>query len=201
MMDSNHFSQAVNFCNQAFQGAFFKPNIVFLSMTEQEDVIKHYEAIIKEAARLEIGILLYAPHPKAGYGQQQYINIWISDRSPDWHINGGIGNLNLPLLISYKLEQNWKAKIRLLTITKEESEKKKAEKFMKDLVDMARLPDVELVVRAGEWNQQLQDAPYADLNIFGLSDNLDLEKVKELVSVTQSTCLFVRDSGIENALA
>jgi amino acid transporter len=201
VMRSLKFSEGVNMGNQALRGAFFKPNVVFLNMLENENAIAEYPAIVEEAARLELGVMIYAPHPKAQLGQQQWINIWISDRSPEWSLTSGIGNLNLSILLAYKLKLNWGANIRILTVLRNDADRKRAEQFMKELVDLARLPHIYTTILSGDFHENVQHAPAADINMFGLSLGLDLEVVKEMVERTNTTCIFVRDSGVENILA
>jgi len=58
MMKTNSFEKGVNFGNQALGAAFFRPNIIFLTMLEQERSIKDFPAVIQEAKELEVGILL-----------------------------------------------------------------------------------------------------------------------------------------------
>ena len=201
VMRHAHFSEGVNAGNQALRGAFFKPNVVFLNMSENEQALDEYPAIIREAARLELGVMVYAPHPKAQFGQKQWINIWISDRSPQWSLTTGIGNLNLSILLAYKLKLNWGANIRILTVLRTEGDRDRAARFMKNLVDLARLPGIETCILSGDFHDNVRQAPAADVNMFGLSLGLDLKVVNEMVEKTNTTCLFVRDSGVENILA
>ena len=65
---------------------------------------------IEEAKNLELGVILYMPHPRAMLGQQQTINVWIRSRSPEWDVDDGQYNPNLALLLAYKLKLNWKIK-------------------------------------------------------------------------------------------
>jgi hypothetical protein len=51
------------------------------------------------------------------------------------------------------------------------------------------------------FNEYLHTAPQADLNIFGLQPAPDFDTIRSLVDTTDSTCMFVRDSGRESALA
>lgn len=201
VMRTDKFSDGVNYGNQALRGAFFKPNIVFLNMMESESTLADYPVIIEEAHKLELGVVLYAPHPRAHFGQKQQINIWISDRSPEWSLTSGIGNLNLSTLVAYKLKLNWGARIRILTVLKDKTELPKAKRFMDELVDLARLPNIETIILSGDFHENVRTAPAADINLFGLSIGLDMKIPFDMVERTNTTCLFVRDSGVENVLA
>ena len=201
IMKTPSFADGVNFGNQALKGSFFRPNIVFLNMVEKKRSVEDFPKIIDEAKRLELGVLLYLPHPKAMLGQRQNINVWIRSRAPEWNIHDGERNPNLGLLTAFKLQKNWNANIRFITITENESENNKAKSFLKDMVDLARLPIKETIVSTGNFSEIFKDAPLADINIFGMSPRNDLEKYRETASRINTTCLFVLDSGNENIYA
>ncbi|MCK5730198.1 MAG: hypothetical protein KAH68_03935, partial [Draconibacterium sp.] len=198
---TENFAEGVNFANQAYRGSFIKPNIIFLNLANKDAYSKGFNDIIKEAARLQIGVLIYSQHPESGMGQRQIINIWIRNRAPNWKISWDIGNLDLSILIAYKLKRNWNAKIRLVTVVENEMQKKQALKFMTDLMDQARLPETEMAVYVDNFNELIKNAPTADLNIFGLVPNPDFEFMEKMNNETQTTCLFIRDSGLENIFA
>ncbi len=201
-IQSDHFGTGVVAGMQALRGAFFRPNIIFLQMPQTPDREEEYRQIIREADEEQLGTLVYAPHPQAGFGQQQRINVWIRDRSPDWSVSMDIGNLDLSILTAYKISQNWReAEIRLITVVNDASEQEKAQAFLDTLIDLGRLPNAEGIAATGAFNEYVRRAPQADLNIFGLLPNIDFEFPRRMVDETQSTCMFARDSGRESALA
>jgi hypothetical protein len=57
------------------------------------------------------------------------------------------------------------------------------------------------IVHVGSFDEYLPQAPHADLNIFGLQPQLSLAHMERLVVETNASCIFVRDSGLESALA
>jgi hypothetical protein len=201
VLRTEKFAEGVNFTNQAYRGSFLKPNIVFLNMVNLKTYSKEFTKIIDEAARLQIGVLIYSQNPETGLGQRQTINVWIRNRAPNWKISWDIGNLDLSILVAYKLERNWDAKIRLVTVVENEEQNEQAEKFMSDLMDQARLPKTETAVYIDDFNQLIKIAPVADINIFGLEPDPDLTFIQRMVEETQTTCLFIRDSGLENIFA
>ena len=72
---------------------------------------------------------------------------------------------------------------------------------MKELIDLARLPRTESLIHVGNFNEFVINAPNSDLNIFGLVPEPDFNFMQRMVDDTQTTCLFIRDSGMENILA
>lgn len=198
---TENFSQGVNFANQAYRGSFIKPNITFLNRTDLKLHSEGFIDIIDEAARLQLGVLVYAHHPEAGMGQKKFINVWIRNRSPEWKISWDIGNLDLSILVAYKLKRNWGAKIRLVTVVDNEEQKEQALRFMNELIDHARLPKTEIGVYVDNFSVLIKNPPKADLNIFGLEPHPNLSFMDKMVDDTRTTCLFIRDSGLENIFA
>ena len=201
IIKTENFADGVNFANQAYRGSFFKPNIVFLNMLDREFYENDFLEVIAESARLQLGVMVYFPHPQSGLSQRQVINIWIRNRAPHWKISWDIGNLDLSILVAYKLKKNWTAKIRLVTVVDNHEQEEQAANFMAELVDLARLPKTDILIHKGCFHEFILNAPNADLNIFGLVPEPDFKFMEKMVNDTQTTCLFIRDSGMENILA
>ncbi len=201
VIHTDEFAKGINYGSQALQGAFFRPNIVFLNLQDHDDYETELRPVIKESIRLEIGVLLYFLHPVALLGQRNTINVWVSDRKTQWDLGWDIGNLDLSILVAYKLKMNWQARIRLITVINDPQEAEKAQDFLSLLINLARLPETLTEVIVGDFNTVITRAPAADLNIFGMDDDLKFNFVKEMSAKTKSTCLFVKDSGHESILA
>ena len=201
VLDAGGFADGLCAGMQALRGAFFRPNVIFLRMPDARNREDDFRRIIREADRERVGTMLFAPHPRASLGQRQTINVWIRDRSPDWSISMDIGNLDLALLTGYKLSQNWDARLRLVTVVPNEKEQKAAREFLEMLIDLGRIPNAEVHVHVGDFRNFVENAPQADLNVFGLDPDLDFKFSRGLVHTTESSCMFVRDSGMESALA
>ena len=201
IVDNGSFAGSLISGMQVLQGAFFRPNILFLTVPSTVGRESPVKQVLAEAERRHIGALLYAPHPVAGLGQRHSINVWIRDRSPDWQLSWDIGNLDLSILTAYKLKRNWNARLRLITVVEDEREVENARQFMHQLTDLARIPDTSVVVAHGSFFDFLPTASQADLNLFGLVPDPDFDFIRRMVRATNATCLFVRDSGHESALA
>jgi amino acid transporter len=201
VIHTEEFAKGINYGSQALQGAFFRPNIVFLNLQDHDDYETEIRPVMKESIRLEIGVLLYLSHPTTLLGQRNTINVWVSDRRSKWDLGWDIGNLDLSILVAYKLKMNWGARIRLITVISDPNEEKNAKEFLDLLINLARLPETLTEVHIGNFNSVIHHAPSADLNIFGMDEDLKFEFVKEMSAKTKSTCLFVKDSGHESILA
>jgi len=201
VINTSEFAKGVNYGNQALKGAFFRPNIVFLNLQSHDDYNNEIIPVLKESMRLELGILLFSAHPTARLGQRNIINVWVSEREHNWNLSFDIGNLDLSTLIAYKLKMNWNAQIRLITVIHNPEEKEQATKFLKSLIRLARLPNTMIEVYVGEFKSIISEAPVADINIFGMDANIKKEFIEEMTHKTNSSCLFVKDSGHESILA
>ena len=215
VVDAGRFEDGVVSAVQALRGSFFRPNILFLPLPAPDGDAAGgaaaggangrgeaaFARAVGEARRHQLGTLVWAPHPTAGLGQRHAINVWVHDRTPDWGLSMDIGNLDLSLLVAYKLKRNWDGAIRLITVVADEGEVDRARHFLTRLIDVARLPSAAPIAVAADFNDYVTEAPQADLNLFGLGPDPTFASMHGLVRRTRASALFVRDSGLENALA
>lgn len=183
----------------ALHGAFFRPNTLFLTMPADAERAEELRAVVERAPDYDLGIILFVDHPRAGIGRRRTINVWV--RNPDWESAHEVAELDLALLLAYKLQQNWGGRIRLLTAVANAEEKQVATTNLRRLVDLARVPAAEVYAVTAPFDQALADAPQADLSIFGLPDHIDFGRASETMRRSRSACLFVRGSGEESAAA
>ncbi|MCW9707014.1 amino acid permease [Fodinibius salsisoli] len=200
IIDSDDFKDAVLNSLQTLQGTFFRPNILFLRLPTYKRYDEELYAIINEARNNNMGIQLYVEDPIAQLGRSSSINVWVREQSPEWDLSMELGNMDLALLTAYKLKVNWKAEMRIITAV-EQAQVKEAYRYLKNLLEAARLPDVQAHVQIGTFAEAIQHAPQADLDLLGLPKNPDLDELRSYVEQTQSACVFVADSGNENILA
>ncbi len=201
VMEAHDFSSGIIAGIQNARGAFPRPNILFLQMPEELETTLDYPKLVDRASDEDLGTILYAHHSKAGLGRRETVNVWIRDRTPDWSISMDIGNLDLSILIAYKLRRNWSAHLRLIMIVEDEEQHEKAHRFFEELLTVARIPNAEVIIAGGTFNEAIVDASSADLNIFGMLSDPDLDFARRMIDETDSSCIFVRDSGLESALA
>ena len=164
----------------------------------QEEV----ESLFKIAKSHRMGVALLVLNNQTLFGREREINIWIRDQSPDWTLGLRLANLDLAVLLGYQLNRNWQGHINLVSIISKSENITPADKFLNSLAKDARLPtNTQIFLYHGDFHEHLSTAPRADLNIFGLSHNIGVDKLREIASKTDSSCLFVLDSGDESALA
>ena len=204
LIESHQFSPTLQTAMEVTSSAFFRPNILFLTVNEQSNQEK-LQQLADNALKNELGLLFYVDNPQTLLGREQVINVWIREQSPEWQIGLRLSNLDLALLLAYKLAQNWGGHINLITVVKEESEVEEARHFLHQLIDLGRMPKgTGAIVATGSLNDFIPQAPQGDLNIFGifgLQPQVDVAQMVMLTKETRATCIFVHDSGNESALA
>ncbi|MFH1852268.1 MAG: amino acid permease [Candidatus Neomarinimicrobiota bacterium] len=192
VIESNDFMEGVSTITQVMRGMYFPPNIFFLTMSADRDKDDRLEEMIAIGIREKLGICVLSLHPKSSLGLQSTINIWLRRSSP---------NKDLAILLAIQLQRNWNGHIRFLTVNESEAEGQKSQAMFERLSERARFPaNTGVEVLIGNFKQELRNAPLADINIFGMSNDLDCDIMHELVQLVDTSCLFVKDSGEESAL-
>jgi hypothetical protein len=75
-------------------------------------------------------------------------------------------------------------------------------RFLDELSKQTRLPSLtEFHVLTGSFKEAMSSAPKGDISLFGLADDLHFSFMRDVTETTNSSCLFVRDSGKESAIA
>ncbi|WP_091507404.1 amino acid permease [Microbulbifer yueqingensis] len=200
---SEHFPDGLRIGMQALAGSFFRPNLLFMQLPKGKETHESLQELIREAGRQRMGVSLLVRHDTAGLGRRKKINLWIPDQGPDWTLKMDFMELDLAILLAYRMLDSWEdASLTVIAAVEKENEKVKARRFLNRLVDLARLPaDTAAHVADGDFGRFASNAPRADLNVFPLPEELDAEFLWSLRDATGSTCLFTQDSGDESALA
>jgi len=192
VIEDNDFIHGSRLVIQTLKAGAFRPNTLFLTLGSNPEKDKKIQSIVDIATKYELGTLILRQHPRVAFGLQNDVNIWLRDRSPNWH---------LAILITLQLQANWGGKINLVTVAENESDKKRLYSFLYRLSDQTRLPSLsEFYVLTGSFNEALKQAPRADMNIFGVGEKFEFDFMRKTTELTKSSCLFVKDSGNVSAL-
>jgi solute carrier family 12 sodium/potassium/chloride transporter 2 len=199
------YANAIPVGLMALQGAFFRPNLLFTRIPAKTERRGELVEVMGQALQTNVGVCLYCPHPAAGLGQEQTINVWISPGRDSWDPNAAFdaGNLNLILLMGFRLWRIWRGSLTVITIISDPADEPLARQFLDDLCDLVRFPAaVQREVRIGALDAVVRQSKAADMSIFGLNrENPSLEQAEHLVEISRSSCLFMLDSGQESARA
>ncbi len=214
VVEDSSFLHGAKLVIQTLRAGAFRPNTLFLTVGEnkatinipttpeampQNTLIQTSDSTLNQlvslASRRDMGVVLLRQHPRVAFGVQQDINLWLRDKSPNWH---------LAVLIALQLQLNWGGKMNLVTAATGPEEQEQLYAFLQRLSDQARLPSsAEFHVITAPFKEALLNAPRADLNIFGLSmlnGTLPLDFMREVSGLAKTSCVFVIDSGKESAL-
>jgi len=186
---------------EVLDSVFFRPNILFMPLFPERQQID-LGKILKECSRFRIGIALLARHPVVELGREQLINVWVREQGPAWELGLRLSNLDLSVLLAYQLAMNWNGRITLCMAVGDDEMMLKAQEYLQELVSLARLPkNTQVRVINSPFHEAVRQVPSADINLFGLPDDFQPEFLREIIAIVGASCLFVRDSGDESALA
>jgi len=193
VIEESNFLHGVKLVMQILRSRTFRPNILFLTVGRDSRKDAAINQLIAQASKYEMGAILLNQHPRMAFGMQRNVNLWLRDKSPNWH---------LAMLITLQLQLNWEGTINLITTTSDNTDEKRLHAFLERISDRARLSSMtDLHVLVGTFKESLKKAPRADINVFGLGPgSITFGRIREITDLTSSSCIFVRDSGEENAL-
>ena len=200
IQDSN-WNDGVRYAAALLKASAFPPNLLLVNGVGRDD--KELKDLIRICEQHDLGLVLqlgdtFSLDSQRGKG----VNVWLSDRSPEWNLSLRIANVDLPVLMGFLLSEATAAPMRLLTVIREAEQKDAAKQFLRQLMDMGRLPaTTRSRVLQGDFLTQLEDAPAADVNVFGVSASIDFKRLKTIQKKTKGICLFLMDSGHESAIA
>ncbi|MCA9650239.1 MAG: hypothetical protein KC501_10045 [Myxococcales bacterium] len=203
-LESRRPGRAMVHAMQTLRSSFLRPNLLFLTPLTSAMSPEALEEPLRRAKRNRMGVVLAALHPKTALGRRHVIHVWIRAQAPDWDLEVATqrSNLNLQMLIPYLLVRRWNAKLTLCCVVAEPEQRAAAEDYLRRMIELTRMPiDAGAQVVVGEIDGAFELVPSADLNVFGLPHDHELELVRSTVERTSSACLFVRDSGEEDALS
>lgn len=191
LIDDNDFLHGAKLVIQTLRAGVFQPNILFLTLGDNKEKEPLLRELMYQAHKHEMGVILLRQHPRIAFGMQKTVNLWLRDKSPNWH---------LAMLLTLQIQLNWDGKINLITVASGEGDRRRLSNFLERLSDQARLPSMtELHVLTGTFTSALQSAPRGDVNIMGIKDDVDFVFLRQASELSKSSCIFVRDSGKESA--
>jgi len=201
MIQSENLGEGLLMSIQAMKSAFFGPNTLFLRRPTSIDKQNELRSVLSDKASEEIGVIIYAGHPRAGLGRRRVIQLFIPDTFRDVLVNKVKLSFDLAFLVAYKLMINWEAELYLIIMTHDPTENEQIRKSAEELLLNARILVSGISVVSKSYNEFFEMSIPADLNIFSFTGTLNFSEVESIVTSSMSTCLFCRDSAEENILA
>jgi len=182
LIQSPSFEKSAKTSMQSLKAAFFRPNILFISLSEEK-----------------------IPYEKLGLGLEKSINMWVYFNNLESLKEHRVEHVNLAILCSYIFQRNWEAKWNIITVLNPEEgvplteEQHRAEAYMKKLQILARIPaSCNFSFTSGEHFTVLdKKVPQADLNIFSMrGEEVDVARLlvffySEKYKIVSTSILFI----------
>jgi hypothetical protein len=135
-----------------------------------------------------------------GQSAGEVVHLIIDRPENGWKIGIDLGKTDLAFLLAYKLKRNRKTSMILTAYVSKAGEDQQALEFMEAVVELARVPNVKFRLANSEEELRI-DSGNSAITIFSMTDEVNFRKMRNGIQLAQSPCLFVMDSGWENALA
>lgn len=201
LLEEGDFVTGTRSAMEVLSSLFFRPNILFLPLDVAEPEL--VEELLARTQEYHLGAILYARHPLIGLGKEKTVNVWLREQGPDWHLGLRLANMDLAILLAHQIARNWHGRVNLCMAVPDPETRVRAEAYLHELIDVARMPaKTAVVVFAEPFWEALNHAPDADLHILGMDrDNPSVETMRRVAEKADASCIFVHDSGDESALA
>ena len=203
VVDTPDFLIGVTTAMQTMRATFFRPNTIFLSLTDNISEDEYYQSLLANSNEFQYGSYLYIPYGKIGLGLEKTIKLWLNDFDLEELHETKPNFINLAILTSYLLKKNWKAVLKINILLSEGKSEEDLKEQVERLCSYARIPkSASCHYIPGNLSNIGVQEERGDLNIAYLKpDHLDIADMRGVVERLEASFLFTLDSKIENAFA
>ena len=199
-VDNEEFNTTINISMQSLYAAFFKPNVVFVSIDSENVKAEYYDKLLTDAKKNNFGMIIYIPFSTASLAIEKSINLWMTNVPADWKETFNVGNNDLATLLSLLICKNWKGSIDAYIVNNDD-ELTFSEKEMEDFQTMIRFPkNTNLSIKTGDLVSNSKKYRNADLNIFSVQPGMLTSEMINIVYESRISAIFCLDSQLENVL-
>lgn len=158
--------------------------------------------LLRNAFESDVGVILVPEQVPEPEEASPAVALWVRAQGPRWQVERHLPHSDLALLVAYQLARSWDVPIALITAVEGEDDATPAERYLREIAELARLPgEPQIHVLTRAFAAALREAPSATVHVLALSTQVDFEWLREITEELPGPCLFVRDSGVENAFA
>ncbi len=184
---------------QALGGAFFQSSVIVLRSPKDQERAEEILRIVKDAKRYGLGVAMLSG-TQGELPEQGGVHVVMDRPKEGWTLGRDLEDADLAVLMAYKLKMNWSVPLTVTALVDTDAEEQKAVEYLHAAMDLARIPNatVGTVRDEGELAATVGDA--VRLTLFSMDENPDLERIAQRTRAADTPCLFVLDSGLENAL-
>lgn len=199
-VENRELNTTINISMQSLNAAFFKPNIIFVSVDTGNVNLEFYDKLISDVKKNNFGMIIYIPFSTASLAIEKNINLWLTNVPANWKETFNIGNNDLSTLLSLLICKNWKGEIEALIIDNN-SNSKFSETDIEDIKTMIRFPKkTKIRVKDGDLLGNVKKYRNADVNIFSVDANMSTTNMINIVNESRISGIFCVDSNLENVL-
>jgi hypothetical protein len=199
-IDNTDFNTTVNVSMQSLNAAFFKPNIIFVSIDSSTSNLAYYNKLILDTKRNNFGLIVYIPFSTASMAIEKSINLWMTNIPADWKETFSVKNNDLSTLISLLIRKNWKGTIDV-HILNNNPKLEFSKTDIEDMHTMVRFPkNTTINVTQGDLLKNVDKERSADINIFNIEEGMSVEEMVKIVNQSRISAIFCADSDFENVL-
>ncbi len=200
VIDNTDFNTTINVSMQSLNAAFFKPNIVFVSVDTLGTNFSYYDRLLLDAKKNSFGTIIYIPFSTASLAIEKSINLWMTDLPLDWKETFSVRNNNLSTLISLLICRNWKGNIEV-NILNNNPNMNISTIDIEDLRTMVRFPKhTNISIKQGDLLENVKRERNTDVNIFSIENGMTIETMVSIVNQSRISAIFCADSEFENVL-
>ncbi|RAJ09008.1 amino acid permease [Arenibacter echinorum] len=200
VIDNTDFNTTVNVSMQSLNAAFFKPNIIFVSIDSATSNLAYYNKLIADTKKNNFGMVIYIPFATASLAIEKSINLWMTDIPVDWKETFSVNNNNLSALTSLLICRNWKGNIDV-HILNNNPNLIFEENDIEDLKTMVRFPKRTIIkIHQGNLLENVSKEKNADVNIFNIEQGVTIDDMVKIVNDSRISAVFCSDSDFENVL-
>ncbi len=199
-VDNKELNTTINISMQSLNAAFFKPNIIFVSIDASNINFEYYDNLIADVKKNNFGMIIYIPFSTASLAIEKNINLWMTNIPADWKETFNVGDNDLSTLLSLLICKNWKGVIDVhLLDNNPESGFSTAD--IEDFQTMIRFPhNANISVNQGELLSIVKKHRNADVNIFSVDSGMLTAEMVKIVNESRISAIFCVDSTLENVL-
>jgi hypothetical protein len=194
------FSDNVAAGMEALGGAFFRSNMLFLRLPQEEPRREEVLRLIRGARQNHLGVVLHGGASGDGDTAAGSAAIHVIVDKPDdgWRIGRDLGHSDLALLLAYKLKLNRRCALLISARLETDDEREEALSYLESAAELARIANAELtVIGRGEGEDTAQGVA---VTISAITSETTLDEIVARVDAAAGECLLTMDSGYENAL-
>ncbi|SMG17782.1 amino acid permease [Arenibacter troitsensis] len=200
VIDNTDFNTTVNVSMQSLNAAFFKPNIIFISIDTANSNLSYYNKLIADTKKNNFGMMIYIPFATASLAIEKSINLWMTNIPADWKETFNVNNNNLSALTSLLICRNWKGNIDV-HILNNNPNLIFGENDIEDLKTMVRFPKrTTIKIHEGNLLENVAKEKNADVNIFNIEPGVTIDDMVKIVNDSRISAIFCSDSDFENVL-